>query len=96
MGTILVLAAPFLFFTLKNFGRFPENREFVENFPRNILTAFNLSAGLPLLGAAALSGLTDLGRLGYLGWTCAAVALQVVCVSIWLRGWWRTAGETIL
>ena len=89
MGTILVLAAPFLFFTLRNFGRFPENKEFVENIPRNVLTAFNLSAGLPLLGAAALSGLTDLGHQGYLGWVFAAVVLQVVCVSIWLRGWWR-------
>jgi hypothetical protein len=96
MGTLLLVVAPLLFFSLRDFGQFPENKEFVANIPRNILTAFNLSAGLALFGAGVLSGLTDLGQLGYLGWTCAAVALQVVCVSIWLRGWWRTAGETIL
>jgi hypothetical protein len=96
MGTIGVLVAPLLFFSLRNFGRFPENREFVAGIPRNTLTAFNFSAGLALLGAATVSGLTDLGHLGYAGWTCAAVVLQVISVSIWLQGWWRTAGETIL
>lgn len=96
MGINLVVVAPYLFFSLRDFDQFPENKEFIANLPRYILAAFNLSAGLPLLGAGVLSGLTDLGHLGYFGWTCAAVVLQVVTVSIWLRGWWKTAGEVLL
>jgi hypothetical protein len=96
MCTILLITASILFFTLRDFDRFHENKEFTANIPRHTLAAFSFSAGSPLLAAAALFGLTDLGHLGYFGWTCAAVALQVVTVSIWLRGWWKTAGEVLL
>lgn len=95
MCTILVVAGSILFSTLRDFDQFPENKEFVANIPRHILPAICLSGGLPLLGAAVLSGLTDLGHLGYFGWTCVAVVLQVVTVSVWLRGWWKTAGEVL-